>query len=65
MVDIGVASALGKRTTDVEGSRDLLAWVSRERTSPHLMTVLGRSVVSTGSWGARRHGSPSPSEGEP
>lgn len=37
MVEIVVASALGKRRTDVERCRELLAWVSLARASRHLM----------------------------
>jgi hypothetical protein len=37
MVEIVVAGALGKRTTDVERSRELLAWVNQARGSRTLM----------------------------
>ncbi len=37
MVEIVVASTLGKRTTDVKRSRELLAWVNQARGSRTLM----------------------------
>ena len=37
MAEIVVAVVLGKRTTDVERGRELLAWVSRAKASRHLM----------------------------